>query len=770
MKYKKTLLVILSAFLILFLLFLCIPVPKFDKPYSTIVYSSDGRLLSAKISYDGQWRFPPSNILPDKYVRCLTQYEDKWFFYHWGINPVSIVSSAIDNIQSKEIVRGGSTITMQVVRLSRDGKERTFKEKIIESILALRLELKYSKTEILQLYAANAPFGGNVVGIDAAAWRYFNTSVDRLSWSELALLSVLPNSPALIHPGKNRHTLQIKRDKLLVNLVDSKSHLPKRYRDVRNFSEEDYELACMENIPEKPYNLPSLAFHYSSTFAKSFNQKNNISDINYDLQTDLVGIISKHYKNNSANGIENSCIYVVDYIDEKIVAYVGNYLNAKEAGMVDMIMAQRSTGSILKPFLYACMLDDGELLPQTVIPDIPINISGYTPKNYSGEFLGAVTADEALFRSLNMPFVYLLRNYGVNKFYDKLKSCKLSGLKFSPDHYGLSLILGGAEANLYDVTNAYASMAKSLLGEGRREQGEGILFEVPFSPAAISLTFQALLNVTRPEQQVGWQNFQSGKKVAWKTGTSFGLRDAWCVGIVDRYAIGVWVGNADGEGRSGLTGVSVAAPIMFEVVDKLNKRYTFPLITSDAVEVEVCAVSGYPKSQFCKETKIITVPDSEINIGVCPYHKKEFLDSTKQYRIKADCSDLDPNNFEIYYVLPPVMEWFYKKTHADYITMPPLMPGCNFNNEQIMSFVYPDQNATIIIPTGIQGDKQQVVFEIAHRQANTTIFWNLNDYYLGKTKHFHQMPIVTTPGEYLMRCSDEYGNVITRKFKVIAHR
>ncbi|MDR2084731.1 MAG: penicillin-binding protein 1C [Bacteroidales bacterium] len=767
MKNSKALLIIFSVYLVSLLLFLCIPVPKFNKPYSTTVYSSDGRLLSAKIAEDGQWRFPPSNVLPEKYIRCLTHYEDKLFFHHSGINPVSIFTAAKDNIQSKKVIRGGSTITMQVVRLSRDGKERTFKEKIIESILALRLEVRYSKNEILQLYAANAPFGGNVVGLDAAAWRYFNTSADRLTWSELAVLAVLPNSPALIHPGKNRELLQIKRDKLLYGLIDSKSYLPKKYQKVKNFSEDDFDLASLEKIPAAPYDLPMHAFHYSMTFGKYFDQKKNHSDINYDLQMDIINIISNHYKINSANGIENACVYVVDYIDEKIVSYVGNYLNANDAGMVDMIMAQRSTGSILKPFLYSSMLDAGELLPQMIIPDIPINISGYTPKNYSGEYLGAVTADEALFKSLNMPFVYLLRSYGVNKFYDKLKKCKLSGLKFSPEHYGLSLILGGAEASLFDITNTYGSMARKLYcSVNSLDLKNSFLFDPPFSPSAISLTFQALLNVNRPEQQLGWQNFHSGKRVAWKTGTSFGLRDAWSVGVVDRYVVGVWIGNSDGEGRPGLTGVGVAAPVMFEVIDKLNKGYGFVSITDDAVEVEVCSVSGYPKSLNCEETKIITIPDCEVHTGVCPYHKKEFLDDTKQYRVKSTCTELDPNNFEIYYVLPPVMEWFYKKSHADYISMPPLLAGCHSNNDQMMSFIYPDQGTTVIIPVGIKGDRQQVIFEIAHRQPNTTIFWNLNDDYLGKTKHFHQMPIITTPGNYIMRCSDEYGNVIMRKFSV----
>lgn len=755
-KYRKTTAVI-AAVVLLFVAFLCVPVPAFDDGYSEVVLSSDGRLLSACVAKDGQWRFAPTDCYSDKYIRCLTQYEDKYFFRHPGVNPISIIFATYDNVKAGEVVRGGSTISMQVVRLARKGRERTVKEKLVEMLLAIRLELRYSKRKILNMYAANAPFGGNVVGIDAAAWRYFNTSPDNLTWSEAAILALLPNSPAIIRPGKNETLLLEKRNKLLSDLVTSKPHLPKKIKRNTAFSEMDCELAELEEIPPKPFPMPMSAYHYLVKYGDNEGDKAKYSSLNYDLQLAVNDIVTKHHAQNAPKMIENAAVIVVDHVENKIVAYVGNALCAKDAAMVDMIDVPRSTGSILKPFLYAAMLDEGLLLPEMLLPDIPMNFGGYTPKNYSGKFLGAVKADEALANSLNMPFVYLLRQYGVPKFYNKLKRCNMS-LPYSYKHYGLSLILGGAEISLHDIVNAYCLMAQTLYG---------LPDVAAFSPAAVANTFNALLKVNRPLDQVGWQNFSSSKKIAWKTGTSFGFKDAWTVGITQRYVVGVWVGNSNNEGRQGLTGAGVAAPIMFEVAAKLNDNYEYVTATEDAVEVEVCCESGFPKSQYCKNTKFITTADCEIMTGVCPYHKKIFLDSTSQYRVYPDCYDMNFSNSNCYFVLPPTMEWFYKLNNPDYKVLPPTLADCKDDDkEEIMSFVYPDIYANLLIPTGIQGTRQAVIFELAHRYPYRTVYWSLNDVYLGATTNIHQMAIDVPAGDYHLRCVDDRGNDIVRVFTV----
>ncbi len=750
-KLKITLLVLTS----LFIAFLCIPVPKFEKPYSTVLTARNGELLGAKIADDGQWRFPATNSYSQKYVDCLLEYEDRWFYYHPGFNPVSFFKALIDNIKAGEVVRGGSTLSMQVVRLSRDNPPRTYGEKLLEVVLAMRLELRYSKKEILDIYAANAPFGGNVVGIDAAAWRYFHTTPDNLSWAEAATLAVLPNAPSLIHPGRSRERLKEKRDDLLQRLM------PK-------ISEEDAELAMMEDIPERPFEIPMLAYHYLAEKDKHHHGEHISTTINADLQQSVIDIMKRHHEVNILNSIDNAAVYVVDYLNDEVIAYVGNNWDADDARMVDMIQAQRSTGSILKPFLFAAMLDEGTLLPQMVIPDVPMSLSGFTPKNYSGEYWGAVTADKALQNSLNAPFVHLLKEYGQPRFHALLKQLGLRGIVFDAEHYGLALIVGGAEASLYDITNAYAKMGRKLASHVNESYDVVVDEDIsPFSGEAIAETFHVMLGLTRPVSQVGWGGFASSRKVAWKTGTSYGFKDAWAVGLTDRYVVGVWVGNADGEGRPGLTGVGAAAPLLFDVIGKLNDNYTYPANTSESVMIEVCAESGYPKSEYCQHTKTIRVVDVENQTGVCPYHKKVFLDESRQYRVKPDCYNVDQKNFEVFYVLPPVMEWFYKKHSPLFRPLPALYPGCGAAHpDDVMAFVYPKDDARITIPIGIRGDRQQVVFEIAHRNPQKTIFWTLNDKFLGQTHLNHQMPIDVERGSYTLRCIDEDGIELMRKIVV----
>ena len=502
----KTVLLVLAG---LFFAFLCIPVPKFDKPYSTVLTARNGELLGARIADDGQWRFHATNDYSPKYVACLLEYEDRWFFLHPGFNPVSFVKSFIDNMKAGEVVRGGSTLSMQVVRLSRNNPPRTYAEKLWEVILAMRLELHYSKKSILDLYAANAPFGGNVVGIDAAAWRYFHTTPDELSWAEAATLAVLPNSPALIHPGRSRERLEQKRNDLLQRLPQSEPIIPNRY-NVPRLSEEDAELAMMERIPDRPFDMPQLAYHYLSDQDKRHHGEQIASTLDCNLQRAIADIMDRHHDANVMNNIDNAAVYVVDYLNDEIVAYVGNNRNASDAAMVDMVKAQRSTGSILKPFLFAAMLDEGSLLPEMVLPDVPMSLSGFTPKNYSGEYWGAVPADKALQHSLNAPFVYLLREYGQQRFHSLLKQLPLGGLVFDAEHYGLSLIVGGAEASLFDITNAYAKMGRKLaVHVNESYNAEVDERESPFSAEAIAETFHVMQGLTRPTSQIGWGGFSS---------------------------------------------------------------------------------------------------------------------------------------------------------------------------------------------------------------------------------------------------------------------
>ena len=487
-----------------------------------------GELLGARIAADGQWRFPPCDTVPEKFRRCITAFEDRYFDYHFGVNPLAIARAIKQNISARSIVSGGSTLTMQTIRLSR-GERRTVGEKIIEAILATRLECRYSKSEILAIYASHAPFGGNVVGLDAAAWRYYGHSSDNLSWAEAAMLAVLPNAPSMIHLAKNRSALLEKRNRLL-----------KYLHEKGDISQVDYDLAISENIPSEPLPLPQTAPHLVTYFYKQSEGKEVFSSVDKDIQMRVESILERWHSSFVRSDIRNMAAIVLDVHTNEVVAYCGNvqFDEKKSSNQVDIIRAPRSTGSILKPFLYYAALQDGQILPNTLLPDIPLNINGFVPQNFNMQYDGAVQASKVIARSLNIPSVYLLREYSVPKFHDFLKRAGITTLKKSPSHYGLSLILGGAEATLWDVSFVYSDMARTLQGmdriKGRVERVEngelkvenGVLSRV-FSRGGVWQVFDAIKEVNRPEE-IDWRFIPSMQRIAWKTGTSYEIGRASC--------------------------------------------------------------------------------------------------------------------------------------------------------------------------------------------------------------------------------------------------
>ncbi|MGM9758931.1 MAG: penicillin-binding protein 1C, partial [Parabacteroides sp.] len=431
-----------------------IPDPLFDEGYSTLLYSAEESLLGARIAPDGQWRFPPADTVPSKFATCLIAFEDKRFYQHPGVDPVALLRACQRNLTTGHVVSGGSTLTMQLARIARGNPSRTFFQKAIEISWALYLERVWSKEEILRLYASHAPFGGNVVGVEAAAWRYFGRSAADLSWAESAMLAVLPNSPALIHPGRNREQLKIKRDRLLLRL-----------RDAGVLEETDYRLACLEPLPDKPLPLPNEAPHLLERMASQRPGQRIASSVRASLQHQATELVNRYARQYRSNHIYNVAALVADVESGEVLAYVGNTTDRMEeqrGGQVDVIMAPRSTGSVLKPFLYAGMLQDGLLLPSTLVSDVPLNINGFMPQNYHRTFQGAVPAHVAIERSLNVPLVRMLSQYNTGRFMQLLKQLGMTTLRFSEAHYGAALILGGAEGTLWDLTGMYGSLARVL--------------------------------------------------------------------------------------------------------------------------------------------------------------------------------------------------------------------------------------------------------------------------------------------------------------------
>ena len=756
---KKVILCIL-AFLVTGYIF-CLPRHLFHVPYSTVVTDRNEELLGARIASDGQWRFPPRNTTPEKIKECLITFEDKHFYHHWGVNPFAIGRAFYQNVKNKRIVSGGSTLTMQTIRLARN-ESRTFREKLIEMIWATRLEFRASKEEILSMYISHAPFGGNVVGLDAAAWRYFGHSADDLSWAESAMLAVLPNAPAMIHLSKGRKTLLDKRNRLLKQLLEKKT-----------IDSSTYELAISEPLPDEPHPLPQIAPYLVSRFYQERNGEYSRSTINKGIQTQIEDLAERWSNEFRRSDIRNLAILVIDIPSNQVVAYCGNvHFDRKQGGnQVDVIQAPRSTGSILKPFLYYAMLQEGSLLPDMLLPDVPVNINGFTPQNFSMQFEGAVPASEALARSLNIPAVTMLQRYGVPKFHSFLQQIGLKTINRSSSHYGLSLILGGAEATLWDVTNAYAMMGRSLLQLPQRSCS--LLLPTsritestdPFQPGAVWQTFDALKEVNRPEE-IDWKSIPSMQTIAWKTGTSYGFRDAWAVGVTPRYAVGVWVGNATGEGKPGLVGAQTAGPVLFDIFNLLPSSSWFTRPAGIFVEAEVCRKSGHLKGRFCDETDTLLVLPAGLRTEACPYHHLVTLSADKSQRIYENCANTEPTLQKSWFTLPPVWEWYYKQHHPEYKPLPPFKAGCGEDTFQPMQFIYPPMNARIKLPKQLDGSKGFLTVELAHNNPNATVFWHLDETYQAQTQDFHKISLQPAAGKHSLTAVDGEGNTISTTFFV----
>lgn len=764
--------------------YVCLPSSLFDDPYSTVLEDYQGELLSASIASDGQWRFPELDSVLEKFSKALVAYEDKRFWNHPGVDLLSFGRAMKQNFDAGKVVSGASTIDMQVIRLSRKGKSRTIFEKLIESVLATRLELRYSKDEVLALYASHAPFGGNVVGLEAACWRYFGRSPKELSWAEASMLAVLPNSPSLIHPGKNREKLLVKRNRLLEKL--------KNTNVIDQFT---YELAISEPIPDEPHPLPRYARHLLTHAAQDGSSEKKVqTTVHLPLQQRIEQILEDHHQRLIGNQIFNACAIVLDVETGNVLAYVGNTNTDVEHGKdVDVIISRRSTGSILKPFLYAAMLDDGKILQKTLLPDIPTVINGFAPKNFTKEYDGAVSADQALIRSLNVPAVHMLRDYRYERFHELLRNVGMSSVSKSPDHYGLSLVLGGAEGTLWDITGMYASMARTLNhyfncpGKNRYDRKDfhqpNYLINNPqlstinrnlgetswLSAASIYQTFDALKEVYRPGEESGWRYFSNSKKIAWKTGTSFGFRDGWAVGVTPQYAVGVWVGNADGEGRPGLTGTETAAPVMFDIFSQLPGSNWFQKPYSEMQKVRVCSKSGQRFSGSCELSDTVWVNKAGLESQLCSHHQKIHLTKDRKFRVHSACEPVDRIANTNWFVLPPVQEYYFKPKNLSYKPLPPFRQDCQSNSMVMaMDLIYPKPNARIFIPRDLDGTPGSSVFELAHRNSSPKVYWHLDGEFIGETNKNHQMALHPGEGKHVLTIVDEAGEALERHFEVIS--
>ena len=726
---------------------------------------------------------PAADSVSPRLRAAVIAYEDRTFHRHWGVSGRGIVRALRDNWRAGRVVSGGSTLTMQVARMARGNRSRNLWQKIIEAVWATRLEWRYDKPEILDFWLANAPFGGNVVGVEAACRRYYGRSPADLSWAEATTLAVLPNSPALIHPGRSRAALLRKRNALLDDLVAAGT-----------LSAEQAALAKLEDLPDRPRPLPRRADHLQERLRLEHGPGRYRSSLVAGLQDEITRLVADHQERLAESQIHNVAALVTEVATGRVVAYVGNApdVDSLHAPRVDMITAPRSPGSLLKPLLYGLAQDEGKLLPRQFLADVPVNFGGFQPANFYRNHDGAVPADEALARSLNVPFVLLLKDVTVPRFHAALRAYGFDQLREGPDHYGLSLILGGGEVTMTEINGWFLGLARqvryfadrqsrydatdflppTLDDAVRRDPTTGEdLAPVDVSAGAAYRTLTALTALDRPDDQGRSRRFTSHRPVAWKTGTSFGFRDAWAAGCTPAYAVTVWTGNADGTGRDGLVGVRAAAPLLFRIFRALEDRSAtaprwFEAPHDDLRRTRTCTVTGYLAGPECPVT------DERVARGgtrgrVCPHHERIFTTPDGNFQVRQDCAP-GPVVPTAAFDLPAAQAYYFRRARGGYRNRPPFHPDCAelVNAEPVMQLIYPYRSGVLSAARDWHGKVQPLLFELAHRSAHAAVHWYLDGEFRATTRHFHQLAIHLDPGEHILAVVDGDGQRLERRFTV----
>jgi penicillin-binding protein 1C len=740
---------------LLFAIYLALPLsePLFPDDYSSVVVDADDQILRVFLNQRQQWHLPPRADLavPAKLERAVLCFEDHRFHLHPGVDPLALVRAVWQALSSGRVISGASTLTMQVTRLAQP-KPRTLINKLLEMGQALRVELRYTKEEILRLYLDHAPYGGNIVGYQAAALRYFGKSPEQLTWGEAATLAVLPNAPGLISPLTDTAKLRARR-----------AHLLRKLHHEGHLDGETLQLARLEPIPHRAHPFPLHAPHLTRTLRQKRGGWTSTT-LKRPLQQRLEELVRRHLDHLQRQGIHNAAVLAAETESGLVRAYVGsqNFFDATTQGQVDGVRASRSSGSLLKPFLYALSMDEGLVLPQTLIHDVPTYYGAFAPHNANRSYTGLVPVREALIHSLNVPAVRLLNAYGLYPFYLFLQEAGLSTLFRRADEYGLPLIIGGAEVTLWEMAALYRGLAR-----GGRFAPLQVLMEQPadrqetrsISAGACYLTLEMLRQVHRPGAEYYWQQYQDRWPLAWKTGTSYGQRDAWAVGVSPQWTIAVWVGNFDGEGNAQLGGARSAGPLLFDIFNGLPRDTEYRWFTrpdEDLVYAEICRDTGFLAGPHCEARVETDAPRHMKPLPICPYHRTIQVSTDETHQVCSLC--WEPGDHH------PVHRLDFPAEVAQHMLgrlgdrLPPHNPTCPVQDDtQPLQIVYPRENARLWLPRDLDGSRQQLVMRVAHRNADPSLFWYLDDRFIGNTHSRHTRAATVDRGWHTLEVVDATG-------------
>ncbi len=738
------------------------PEDKLFRPHSTFIYSREGKLLNAFTSVDKFWRKPVTlEQISPKLIKSVINTEDRYFYLHPGINPISLVNAAVTNIKKGRVVRGGSTITMQIARMI-EPKARTVPNKLFEMFRAMQLELRYSKVEILEMYFNLLPYGGNIEGVGAASHFYFDKEPTALTWSEAAILAAIPGSPEKLRPDKCLACGKKRSKQILNNLLNSEL-----------ISSQEYLVALTEELPSRRLSFPKIAPHLTVSLQISYPDSSSLqSTVNYEAQLVCERLATVYRQKLENKDIYNLAIVVIDNSSAEIRALVGSpdFNDKRHSGQVDASAAPRSPGSTLKPFAYALAFDNGILSPQQMVADIPVNYSGYRPVNYDESYRGIISVRDALIHSLNVPAVNATADIGLQNLYSHLQRGGISTLNRRHYEYGLPLILGACEIKLTELTNLYATLArdgihrpiKTLLEAGNNH---GVRI---FSEGACYLLSDILVDLKRPDLPDSWE-FATGRfPIAWKTGTSYGRRDAWAIGYNPEYTVGIWVGNCSGEGSVDLVGASAAAPILFDVFSEIvtESEKVWYLPSPEVGQRSVCGLSGQPVSRFCREKVTEKFLIGKSPSAICSVHRPITVDRQSGLRLRASCTDNRDSERRIIEQWPQaIASWLVENGMSS--PLPPYDPTCYVVNDGLgPRIISPEQGAVFEFAEEILPEYQKIRLQASVASGDGKVHWFLDGKHLEEVRSSEITFYTPRKGKHYLLCMDDAGRSSSVNFTV----
>jgi len=753
----------ISLMLIIITYFTMLKLYPFDQDkidnitYSKVIYDKDNNLLRGFLNKDDCWLFEVNlNEVNPNFIKATIAIEDKRFYSHYGCDPLAVMRALSQNIINQETISGASTISMQVIRLL-SPKKRTLFNKLIETVQAIEFERRYSKEDILKFYFELAPYGGNINGVKAASLRYFNKYPEDLSISECALLAGLPQSPSRLRP--DRHPLRAKKRRNMV----LKSMLECSYIDSNEYSQLINEEVIAHNNP-----LPFKAPHFSRYVKNEYKDKDVIlSSLDSNLQYYAQEVIKETISNLRPCGVTNGAVVVIENKTGKVRALVGSadFFSFKDCGQIDGSRSKRSPGSALKPFTYAIGIDKGLYTPRMVLADVPVEYSGYMPQDYDKKFRGPVSVREALVSSLNVPAVEVLDKIGYRNLYYLLEEAGISSLNHPPEYYGLPLTLGSADVSLLELTNAYAALARegmympySLIEDDSSNTSDSKRI---LSQGSCYITSDILSDDERLAAIDIYRDNKTHPKIAFKTGTSFGHRDAWTISYNPEYTVGIWLGNFSARPSKALVGLEAATPLAVRMFDwlYLNKAACWYVRPDSVQERLVCSLSGEAAGDDCPHAvKDLYLKDKSIT-KTCSYHKRIAIDLETE---RALCeSDKAQRHYieDVFIIWPDKLQAWVRQHDPDYIKPPEYLKeekkavSLDKNRPHILSPLHRCEYFRINIPNS----NQHLALEANASFDADKLYWFINDTFYDTSKVGQKLFWKMEAGRHKITCVDKHG-------------